>query len=139
LIGQQIANNEITITRDLSGQPCWVLADPVRLEQVILNLLSNARDALAASSGSNREIVLRTRHGRDAVVITVSDNGPGIPQEIAEKIFDPFFTTKDPGKGTGLGLSVSKKIIEEHRGRILVESPSGQGASFAIEIPTFVV
>jgi len=102
-----------------------------KLEHVINNLLKNAQDAIAESQG---QIIVQTkREGKDAV-ITVADNGPGIPPAIQSKIFQPFFTTKG-NKGTGLGLDISRQIIEAHGGKISVNSALGKGATFTVRIP----
>ena len=79
-------------------------------------------------------LIVRTWHDveRDAVVIEVTDDGPGVPEEVQAKIFDPFFTTKDVGKGTGLGLTVAYAIVEEHGGRLSVSSEPGPGATFRV-------
>ena len=104
-----------------------------RLQQVLLNLLLNARDAL--SSGG--EIRIRTaREGGDAV-LRVADTGDGMPPEILGRIYDPFFTTKRPGQGTGLGLSVTYGIVREHGGRIEVDSRPGAGTSFTVRLPAW--
>jgi len=85
-------------------------------------------------------ITLRTaRQGKDMVRVEIQDNGSGIPKDVLAKIFDPFFTTKAVGKGTGLGLSISYKIIQEHGGRIDVETELGIGTVFAIVLPTSAV
>ena len=98
-----------------------------------MNIILNAAEAM---EGAGR-LTIQTRVSRDDqwVRIRISDTGPGIPEEIMNQIFDPFFTTKEQGKGTGLGLSVVYGILEEHKGRIKVESRSGKGASFLIELP----
>jgi signal transduction histidine kinase len=113
---------------------------PSQLNQVFMNILTNAIDALESSGVSNNQqprITIRTfiRSG-DAIAISIADNGVGIPQPILCQLFDPFFTTKPLGKGTGLGLSISHQIItEKHRGKIECSSILGQGTEFVIEIP----
>ncbi|WP_461210182.1 ATP-binding protein [Desulfocurvus sp. DL9XJH121] len=114
--------------------PC----SPTELEQVFLNLLTNAAHALAENNTgqSERSIVLRTRSDRKAVIVEIEDNGPGMDEETRKKIFEPFFTTKEPGTGTGLGLSVSYFIItQNHGGDISVQSAPGEGARFTIRLP----
>jgi CheY-like chemotaxis protein len=82
-----------------------------------------------------RKLEITTEVVKSAIRLTIADTGPGIPQDIITKIFDPFFTTKAPGKGTGLGLSISYSIVEEHRGKIWVQSQAGKGAKFFVELP----
>ena len=118
-----------------SGLP-QVFADPHQIQQVLLNLVINAEQAMLSANGRG-SLVIRTWHNSDddAVVIEVNDDGPGIPVEVRTKIFDPFFTTKEVGKGTGLGLTVAYAIVQEHGGHIRVESRPGRGASFVVELP----
>ena len=115
--------------------------------RVLLNLINNAFQAISSerstlgsvqeSSKENRQALVRvTTHGKkDYVQITVSDNGPGIPDEVKDKIFQPFFTTKPSGQGTGLGLSLSYDIVQAHGGELSVESRLGEGSVFSIRIP----
>jgi two-component system NtrC family sensor kinase len=115
-----------------------VRGDPRRLEQVLVNLLSNARDALDAIPS---DVPRRVRIGARAadaggpVVLEVADNGPGMPHEVRERVFEAFFTTKDVGKATGLALSSARTIVDECGGRIQVESEPGAGTTFRIELP----
>jgi signal transduction histidine kinase/ligand-binding sensor domain-containing protein len=102
-----------------------------QINQVVLNLLKNAADAIAEQG----QIWIRTRQDGEAVEISVRDSGSGIPPEVLKKIFDPFFTTKPVGKGTGLGLSVSMQIVERHGGRLWAENQPGGGATFFIRLP----
>ncbi|MBC7289510.1 MAG: response regulator [Armatimonadetes bacterium] len=110
-----------------------VSADPSYLQQVLLNLIVNAHQAMRATGGGH--LTIRTERRRRRVLITVHDTGPGIPPEHMDKIFDPFFTTKPPGEGTGLGLSVSLAIVRELGGRMWAESRPGAGATFYVELP----
>ena len=105
-----------------------------QLQQVIINLLTNACHAVGAGGGQLR-ITTRDPGGR-MVAVEISDNGCGIPVQDLPQIFEPFFTTKAPGEGTGLGLSIVKKIVDCHNGRIIVESEEGKGATFCITLPT---
>jgi len=103
---------------------------------VLLNLIINAEQAMLTAHGRG-VLVVRTWHvaAQDLVVLEINDDGPGIPEEVQPKIFDPFFTTKDVGKGTGLGLTVAYAIVQEHGGRIRLESKSDVGTSFFVELP----
>lgn len=106
---------------------------PDRLQQVFLNLMTNACHAM--SKGGTLTIEARPSRDRLSVVVEVQDTGEGIAPEIRDKIFDPFFTTKQPGRGTGLGLSISYRIVKEHQGTIEVESEVGKGSKFMVVLP----
>jgi signal transduction histidine kinase/CheY-like chemotaxis protein len=131
----QRVSNIKTIDALASGLPL-VFADGYQVQQVLLNLVINAEQAMLSSHGRG-VLVVRTWHdaSRDSVVLEINDDGPGVPDEVQPKIFDPFFTTKEVGQGTGLGLAVAYAIVQEHGGRIRVESRPGGGASFFIEMP----
>jgi len=117
--------------KDLVG-----LVNKVKIEQVIVNLLSNALDALVDAGINSPEVQVKVSKDRDAnlLKIRIKDNGPGIPEENKEQIFNAFFTTKDVGEGTGLGLAIASKIIEAHQGTLVVED-TDKGASFLIQLP----
>ncbi|HYM00050.1 MAG TPA: PAS domain S-box protein [Blastocatellia bacterium] len=130
--------NNIVVSTELSEIPT-VYADEHQLQQVLLNILINAEQAIAETNRGGRILVsTSTTQGSNppAVVIRISDNGPGIPSERVGRVFDPFFTTKPIGQGTGLGLSISYGIVQEHKGSIKVESLPGSGATFIIELPS---
>ena len=131
---QRISNIDI-IDALAAGLP-QVFADGHQVQQVLLNLVINAEQAMLAAKGRGT-IVVRTWHDADqeSVILEINDDGPGIPDELQPKIFDPFFTTKEVGKGTGLGLTVAYAIVQEHGGRIRLESYPGVGASFYVELP----
>lgn len=109
-----------------------IVCSPSQLNQVFLNLITNAAQALPDERGT---ITLNSRADGSGILVEVVDNGKGIPPDVLPKIFDPFFTTKDIGKGTGLGLSISYKIIQQHGGRISVESKVGMGTRFSVWLP----
>jgi signal transduction histidine kinase len=111
-----------------------VAASPTKVGQVVLNLLINAFQALPERPRNENLVTIRVRPGSDAVTLEVEDNGSGIPREVVERIFDPFFTTKAQG-GTGLGLAISRKIVEEARGSIAVDSTPGRGTRFTVTLP----
>lgn len=121
----------VTVSRNFGDIPPITCA-PSQINQVFLNLITNAVQALPAESG---EIRLTTRSEGNGVAVEVADNGSGIPPEVLPKIFDPFFTTKEIGKGTGLGLSISYKIVQDHGGRIEVDSTVGKGTKFTVWLP----
>ena len=131
----KLMNVEV-ITALASGLP-HVLADPHQIQQVLLNLVINAEQAMLTANGRG-SLTLRTwfNADADAVALEVSDDGPGVPVEMRTRIFDPFFTTKDVGEGTGLGLTVAYAIVQEHGGHIRIDSYPGRGASFVVELPT---
>ena len=132
---QRLANVG-TIDALAAGLPA-VFADPHQLQQVLLNLMINAEQAMIGANGRGL-LVLRSWQDadRDIVVLELNDDGPGVPEEAMPRIFDPFFTTKEVGQGTGLGLTVAYAIVQEHGGRIRVQSSPGHGASFFLELPT---
>src|SRR5919201_5693956 len=113
-----------------------VFADGHQIQQVLLNLIINAEQAMVSAHGRGI-LVLRTWQDpqQETIVLEINDDGPGIPDDVQPKIFDPFFTTKEVGKGTGLGLTVAYAIVQEHGGRIRIESPPNRGASFYVELP----
>jgi len=136
LVDRQISKGGITLKRNLTPGLPLVSGDGNALQQVVLNLVTNARDALEAGG----EIVIETSSvpGRPgAVRVVVRDTGPGIPPETIPRIFDPFFTTKR--NGTGLGLSISHGIVRDHGGTLDVESHPGKGTTFVITFPGVAV
>ena len=112
-----------------------VKADLQQLEQVFLNLVNNACDAMAGADGP-KEVKVSARAAGGMVRVEVSDTGPGVPEDLRERVFEPFFTTKPAGRGTGLGLPLCRQIIEDHGGRLGLESRPGRGAVFFFELPT---
>jgi PAS domain S-box-containing protein len=128
--------NNITVIDALAAGLPQVFADGHQVQQVLLNLMINAEQAMLAANGRGT-LVVRTWHDADqeSVILEINDDGPGIPEDLQPKIFDPFFTTKEVGKGTGLGLTVAYAIVQEHGGRIRLESRPNAGASFYVEMP----
>ncbi|MPZ49792.1 MAG: response regulator [Dehalococcoidia bacterium] len=127
-----IRNIGLDITLDAHMARVWV--DPDQIQQVFFNVIKNAEQAMIDAHGSGKLTVV-TAGAEDSVRISISDDGPGIPPEVARRIFDPFFTTKDAGEGTGLGLTICYGIIDEHGGRIWTENLPEAGSVFHIELP----
>src|SRR5438876_4822257 len=133
LMQEQLRLREIEVTVDLGSEEPVVVGNPIQLEQVFINLFTNARDAVA---NSPRKAIRISGSVSSAVVeVVFADTGHGIPPGLERRIFDPFFTTKEVGKGTGLGLSITYGIVKEHGGTISVLSPPGEGATFLIQLP----
>lgn len=132
ILSQYYGRDKIKVVKKFGEVPT-VLCYPGQLNQLWMNLLSNAAQAL--DSTEEPAVTIETRGGSEQVVVTISDNGPGIPPEIQSKIFDPFYTTKPVGQGTGLGLSICHSIVERHGGQILLDSSPGEGTSFTVKIP----
>jgi len=128
--------SNITVIDALAAGLPQVFADGHQLQQVLLNLIINAEQAMLSAHGRG-VLVVRTWHVADQelVILEINDDGPGIPDDVQPKIFDPFFTTKEVGQGTGLGLTVAYAIVQEHGGHIRVESKPGSGTSFFVELP----
>ena len=136
LIQQQFRRQSIDIELNLSIKNPLVMCAPNRLEQVIINLMSNARDAIESkrlqTSDFSGQIEIFTHQKADKVIVKVRDNGIGIDAEGAKRLYDPFYSTKEVGKGTGLGLSISYGIIQEHHGSIEMKSTIGQFTEFTL-------
>jgi len=108
--------------------------DSNQMQQVFVNLIHNAAQAIAPTGGSG-SVTVRARHWADGVAVDVIDDGPGIPEALVGRVFDPFFTTKPEGQGTGLGLSISQGIVSEHGGRITLDTAQGVGSTFTVYLP----
>jgi len=141
ILGQQLRVRGFSIAWDLEEHLPPIMADPGRLEQVFINLLINARDAVDEKwqaldhAKDDKQITFRTEHRGNEIVVEISDTGPGIPEAITDRLFEPFFTTKKVGEGTGLGLSISYGIIQECQGSIEAISRENEGASFVMKFP----
>ena len=140
LIGQQLTLQNIHVRYELAEDLPPILANANRLEQVVFNLVTNARDAIEQcpwdGSRSDRcRIQMSTQARDDRVVFTISDTGIGIPKGSLDKIFEPFYTTKEVGKGMGLGLAITYGIVREFGGSIQVESEAGKGTRFILSFP----
>ncbi|CCH48802.1 PAS domain S-box protein [Pseudodesulfovibrio piezophilus] len=141
LFSQQLKLHNITVEWYLEEEQPIIHADSNRLEQVFINMLINARDAIeercanAECSAPERFIVIRTRSTRRSVIAEIHDSGTGIPKELLPRLFEPFFTTKEVGQGTGLGLSISYGIVTDYGGTIHVTSPRSHGSRFTITFP----
>lgn len=135
LMGYDLKLRDIEIKTDLAADLPEVLGDRHALQQVALNLLTNAAQALAGNpSGRPRRIHVRTWFDGE-VHLSVTDTGPGIPDDVAPHVFTPFFTTKEPGQGTGLGLSITYSIVEAHGGRLTLDRAPEGGAAFRVDLP----
>ncbi|WP_158639154.1 hybrid sensor histidine kinase/response regulator [Elioraea rosea] len=135
LIGYALRSSGIVAMRDLPDDVPEIAADQDQLMQVLINLITNAQQALAGQQGPRR-IAIAARPGEDGgIVLTVADNGPGVPPALRGKVFDPFFTTRQEGGGTGVGLSLCRAIISAHAGTIALEETEGGGATVRVTLP----
>ncbi|HMB68762.1 MAG TPA: ATP-binding protein [bacterium] len=134
IVNHQLELNRVKVEVDKEDELPRIRASANQLQQVLINLMMNAQQAMGKKGGT--VTVGARRSSKDLVELFVRDDGPGIPSEIQAKIFEPFFTTKPGGKGTGLGLSVSYGIVKDHGGEITLESAPGEGACFRILLPT---
>ena len=126
--------DNIELLVDLATDLPTVLADAYQLQQVFVNIINNAQQAIL-ETGRRGSLAVRTKRVGEIVRVEFIDNGPGIPEDRIGKIFDPFFTTKEIGKGTGLGLSLSYSIVKEHEGSIRAHSEPGRGTVFEVDLP----
>ena len=134
MVAYPLRTSNVKVITHFSQKLPLVLADGHQVQQVVLNIINNARQSIEAHQGSG-SITITTTGDAATVRIAIHDNGPGISPENLQRIFDPFFTTKEVGQGTGLGLSLCYGIIREHGGNIIPSSQPGEGATFTIELP----
>jgi len=136
LLENQLRNSGISIKLALAEHLPAIWGHANKLESVFQNLISNARDAFDETDKNQRkELTIQTSLVNQEIVVKVSDNGCGIPDEVQAHIFDPFFTTKEVGRGTGLGMSIARSNVEEHKGTISLESSPESGTEFVIRLP----
>ncbi len=133
LVQEQLRLRSIEVSLELASDEPVVMGNGIQLEQVFLNLLTNARDALEPAE--RKLICIVSRVECSTVRVTLTDTGPGIPSDVEHRIFDPFFTTKRVGEGTGLGLSITYGIIRDHGGTIQIDTDLAEGAAFIVELP----
>ncbi|NIM01001.1 MAG: response regulator [Acidobacteria bacterium] len=133
----QLEVNNIEVVKDLEPGLPKTMLDYHQIQQVLVNLLNNAQQAVQAARRDAGRLHVRTWSEDDVVMFQLTDNGEGMDSDTLERVFDPFFTTKDQGQGTGLGLSVSYGIIKEHGGKIYAQSRPGEGSTFLIEFPIY--
>jgi two-component system NtrC family sensor kinase len=133
LVEKQALFHNIEIEMDFVGSLPLIKVDPTQIQQVFMNMIINASDAMEGGG----KLTLETRFDpvEKSVIVIVSDTGHGIKEEDMPRLFDPFFTTKEVGHGTGLGLAISYGIIRAHNGTVSVESEVGKGTSFIISLP----
>lgn len=134
MVGHQLRLDNIQVERQATETPI-IIANANELQQVLTNLILNARDAMMEAGAPGKHLYLATGSWEQGIWVTVRDQGIGMAATIIDKIFDPFFTTKDVGKGTGLGLSVTAQLVKQQGGSIQVRSQPGQGSEFAIRLP----
>ena len=134
LHAHQMKVNNINLVLEMDPNLPMTMADPHQMEQIFLNIIANAYQAMTEEHGQG-ELIIKTEKVGGMVLVSFTDDGPGISAENLSRIFDPFFTTKEVGKGTGLGLSISFGIVHDHGGHLYASSETGKGATFVVEIP----
>lgn len=135
LVEYHLRSNNIRVDREYAAELPTIQADRQQLRQVFLNLFTNATDAMKDGGVITVRATWHDHGNPQLIRIEVADTGGGIPSEMIDRIFDPFFTTKPEGKGTGLGLAICKRVIEEHRGTIAVDSRAGEGTCVTLQLP----
>jgi len=137
LLRNQLMTHKVEATLDVEPGLPEVEVDANQIKQVFGNLINNACQSIASDAPSGR-IWINAKRAQDVIAVSVTDSGPGIPEDVAARVFEPFFTTKPEGEGTGLGLSICQGILKEHGGRISLETRPGSGATFTVELPVGV-
>ena len=132
IVNHQLELNKVKLETQLEPDLPPVYGNPNQLQQVFMNLMINAQQAMGGKAGS---LTVSSRRAAENIELVFADTGPGIPEDVRQKLFEPFFTTKPAGKGTGLGLSVSFGLIKDHGGEVVVESEVGRGATFTVSLP----
>lgn len=136
LFNHQFKNHNIRLTTHIPSDLPPILGNKTRLQQVFVNLISNARDALdTLPRQKEKYLTIHCEHDGESIQVHITDNGVGIDQSVQNKIFDPFFSTKSVKQGTGLGLSIARNIVADHSGQINLVSQPGEGSSFIIDLP----
>jgi histidine kinase len=140
IVAQQLKLQNIAVNLELEENIPFIMAHNTRLEQVTFNLVTNAQDAIRQKVNAGLEaggstITIRTFTENGQVVVTVADNGIGIPESVLHKVFEPFFTTKEVGKGMGLGLSITYGIVKDYNGQIEIQSREGIGTTIKLTFP----
>jgi two-component system NtrC family sensor kinase len=134
LRGYSLKANNVEVVIKLAKDLPRTMLDPYQMQQVFINIMNNAEDAMVEQNGGGR-LEIATSVSRGRLIVTFSDDGPGVDKEILRNVFDPFFTTKEVGKGTGLGLSITHGIVTEHDGTINIKSPEHGGSVVTVAIP----
>jgi signal transduction histidine kinase len=122
----------VDLSTSITPEPLPIRGDPIQLQQVVLNLIVNAADAMSEIPRAERKVTIRTTCIRDLAEVSISDAGPGIPPDKLKEVFEPFFTTK--AHGMGMGLSIARTIVEAHDGHIVAENQANGGALFRITL-----
>jgi signal transduction histidine kinase len=135
LVGSQLKINDIDLKKNIPDEPVFINGNRSKLEQILVSIFTNAIQAM--KSNGTLTVRLDTDSENNTVSTSISDTGPGIREEDMKNIFEPFFTTKPVGEGTGLGLSVCRSLVQEHKGKIEVDSTPGEGTTFTITLPLY--
>jgi PAS domain S-box-containing protein len=135
LVGEDMITAGVRVITNLDGALPQIWADRHKLQQVLVNLFNNARQAVASTGRPGTLTITTQRAGDDRVQVRFADDGPGIPEEMLDQVFEPFFSTKAPAQGTGLGLTICRDIVQRHGGQIWAEANPAGGATFVVELP----